>query len=164
MSFPIRWYSIFLVTLCGYLLFEQGSASIVCSREPMASSCFPYGALKSKNPKPNNVRFRDLLVTRTGAFATLKENQRFSEPDGFKSIRAVYHTAKKHRTCPVLFAGDPYGTRTHVTTVKGWCLNRLTNGPYKVAVSKLTVLIYHLFFISCLSDVDKACLHLSKNW
>ena len=25
--------------------------------------------------------------------------------------------------------GDPYGTRTHVTTVKGWCLNRLTNGP-----------------------------------
>ena len=26
--------------------------------------------------------------------------------------------------------GDPYGTRTHVTTVKGWCLNRLTNGPY----------------------------------
>ena len=30
----------------------------------------------------------------------------------------------------VFFAGDPYGTRTHVTTVKGWCLNRLTNGPY----------------------------------
>ena len=29
-------------------------------------------------------------------------------------------------------AGDPYGTRTHVTTVKGWCLNRLTNGPYLV--------------------------------
>ena len=27
------------------------------------------------------------------------------------------------------FTGDPYGTRTHVTTVKGWCLNRLTNGP-----------------------------------
>lgn len=25
--------------------------------------------------------------------------------------------------------GDPYGTRTHDTTVKGWCLNRLTNGP-----------------------------------
>lgn len=29
--------------------------------------------------------------------------------------------------------GDPYGTRTHDTTVKGWCLNRLTKGPvYKV--------------------------------
>ena len=25
--------------------------------------------------------------------------------------------------------GDPYGNRTHVTTVKGWCLCRLTNGP-----------------------------------
>ena len=28
------------------------------------------------------------------------------------------------------FIGDPYGNRTHVTAVKGRCLNRLTNGPY----------------------------------
>ena len=28
-----------------------------------------------------------------------------------------------------LFSGDPYGTRTHVTAVKGRCLNHLTNGP-----------------------------------
>ena len=27
------------------------------------------------------------------------------------------------------FFGDPYGTRTHVTAVKGRCLNLLTNGP-----------------------------------
>ena len=27
------------------------------------------------------------------------------------------------------FFGDPYGNRTHVTAVKGRCLNRLTNGP-----------------------------------
>ena len=27
------------------------------------------------------------------------------------------------------FDGDPYGTRTHVTAVKGRCLNHLTNGP-----------------------------------
>ncbi len=27
------------------------------------------------------------------------------------------------------FLGDPYGNRTHVTAVKGPCLNRLTNGP-----------------------------------
>ena len=26
--------------------------------------------------------------------------------------------------------GDPYGNRTHVTAVKGRCLNRLTNGPH----------------------------------
>ena len=29
------------------------------------------------------------------------------------------------------FFGDPYGTRTHVTAVKGRCLNHLTNGPYE---------------------------------
>lgn len=27
------------------------------------------------------------------------------------------------------FLYDPYGNRTHVTAVKGPCLNRLTNGP-----------------------------------
>ena len=26
-------------------------------------------------------------------------------------------------------SGDPYGIRTHVTAVKGRCLNRLTKGP-----------------------------------
>ena len=31
------------------------------------------------------------------------------------------------------FHGDPYGNRTHVTAVKGPCLNRLTNGPMMVA-------------------------------
>ena len=30
-----------------------------------------------------------------------------------------------------LLFGDPYGNRTHVTAVKGRCLNRLTNGPYE---------------------------------
>lgn len=28
--------------------------------------------------------------------------------------------------------GDPDGNRTHDTTVKGWCLNRLTTGPFKL--------------------------------
>ena len=51
----------------------------------------------------------------------------FSEPYGFVRRK---HTAKRIGVLPILFAGDPYGTRTHVTTVKGWCLNRLTNGPY----------------------------------
>ena len=40
-------------------------------------------------------------------------------------------TAKRkipHRMVCVFF-GDPYGNRTHVTAVKGRCLNRLTNGP-----------------------------------
>ena len=38
---------------------------------------------------------------------------------------------KKIRTLSHSDCGDPYGNRTHVTAVKGRCLNRLTNGPYK---------------------------------
>src|SRR3954462_4415636 len=37
----------------------------------------------------------------------------------------------------ILLNGDPYGNRTHVTAVKGRCLNRLTNGPNKIFSSKL---------------------------
>ena len=83
-------------------------------------------------------------VTRTGSFAfssaIAEENKgshqflnwwqqpatgrlRFdlSIPDGHKKIQT-------HRSVSVFF-GDPYGNRTHVTAVKGRCLNRLTNGP-----------------------------------
>ncbi len=35
----------------------------------------------------------------------------------------------KHLEMLVVLCGDPYGTRTHVTAVKGRCLNHLTNGP-----------------------------------
>ena len=42
-------------------------------------------------------------------------------------------SSKKSLFCQVdkrdFFRGDPYGTRTHVTAVKGRCLNLLTNGP-----------------------------------
>ena len=42
------------------------------------------------------------------------------------------------------FFHDPYGNRTHVTAVKGPCLNRLTNGPYKYRASlKPPTLIIH---------------------
>lgn len=34
-------------------------------------------------------------------------------------------------------SGDPYGSRTHDSTVKGWRLSRLTNGPQKVAAAGL---------------------------
>ena len=53
----------------------------------------------------------------------------------FTSLRSAglfnSRTGKKiqtHRSVSVFF-GDPYGNRTHVTAVKGRCLNRLTNGP-----------------------------------
>ena len=37
----------------------------------------------------------------------------------------------------LLCFGDPYGTRTQVTAVKGRCLNHLTNGPKKGAARTL---------------------------
>ncbi len=82
------------------------------------------------------------FVTRTGAcrFSRARtlgkekslayKRSHFSEPYGFVAFPVRCHTQrKKTGLYPVFFVGDPYGTRTHVTTVKGWCLNRLTNGP-----------------------------------
>ena len=52
-------------------------------------------------------------VTRTGAFAPLKEKHSRIDarvfPNPMGSIQSVrcHHTAKKHRTIPVLFAGEP---------------------------------------------------------
>ena len=45
-------------------------------------------------------------------------------------IRSGLPAVKKEAILPDgFFFGDPYGNRTHVTAVKGRCLNRLTNGP-----------------------------------
>ena len=65
----------------GYLRYSASgdlSESVVenkvfSSREQMGASYFPYGEHTAK-------------MTRTGAFAALKENQRFSEPDWFFTI------------------------------------------------------------------------------
>ena len=53
---------------------------------------------------------------------------------GKQALCAETHTSfEKDHICPKdkcgLCRGDPYGTRTHVTAVKGRCLNHLTNGP-----------------------------------
>ena len=47
-------------------------------------------------------------------------------------VRCVIEISKKKSTNKswCFPFGDPYGNRTHVTTVKGWCLNRLTKGPW----------------------------------
>ena len=46
----------------------------------------------------------------------------------FVSERTDQQNEKAHRMVCFRF-GDPYGNRTHVTAVKGRCLNLLTNGP-----------------------------------
>ena len=41
----------------------------------------------------------------------------------------IYRAKKTTGEHLSFFIGDPNGIRTHDTTVKGWCLNRLTMGP-----------------------------------
>ena len=50
-----------------------------------------------------------------------------------RSLRAPREICKRNQPTfgGLIPFGDPYGTRTHVTAVKGRCLNHLTNGPYK---------------------------------
>ena len=48
----------------------------------------------------------------------------------------AYTAKQKPRSMNEVF-GDPYGTRTHVTAVKGRCLNHLTNGPKMVETARL---------------------------
>ena len=66
----------------------------------------------------------------------------------------------------VLFLfGDPYGNRTHVTAVKGRCLNRLTNGPGSGNLIRtddipgMNRLLYQLSYAAkwpcCISDLPK---------
>ena len=47
----------------------------------------------------------------------------------FTAFRFPYTKRKNHSKWSGFSFGDPYGNRTHVTAVKGRCLNRLTNGP-----------------------------------
>ena len=68
------------------------------------------------------------------------------EPMGSSQSVRCHPTAKKHTIQGVLFAGDPYGTRTHVTTVKGWCLNRLTNGPYIKRKFRIVIMVAAMRF------------------
>ena len=42
---------------------------------------------------------------------------------------------KKALQMQCFFHGDPYGNRTHVSTLRGWRLSRLTNGPFRKTVS-----------------------------
>ena len=41
----------------------------------------------------------------------------------------LFVTTKKRNPMDSFFCGDSKGNRTPVTTVKGWCLNRLTMEP-----------------------------------
>ena len=73
-------------------------------------------------------------------------------------------------------AGDPYGTRTHVTAVKGRCLNHLTNGPGSGNLTRtddntgmnrvLYQLSYAAIFLLCLTarDIISAKMRFVNNF
>ena len=68
---------------------------------------------------------------------TLEEIENSDISSGFKAQKN-----KPEQECSDLFkSGDPYGTRTHDTAVKGRCLNRLTKGPYFIFFCKTLRLI-----------------------
>ena len=68
--------------------------------------------------------------------------------------------------CP-LFFGDPYGNRTHVTAVKGRCLNRLTNGPGSGNLIRtddipgMTRLLYQLSYAAMGGHTDSGFAEIS---
>ena len=82
------------------------------------------------------------MVTRTGSFAfslcenygSARSSPRRQHATGvlhfnFSIPVLRYKIKNRHPFGCLFFHGDPYGNRTHVTAVKGRCLNRLTNGP-----------------------------------
>ena len=84
-----------------------------------------------------------------------------SNPMG--SVRYTNHKKEAIRMDGFFF-GDPYGNRTHVTAVKGRCLNRLTNGPGSGNLTRtddtpgmnrmLYQLSYAAIFLLCLTARD----------
>ena len=66
-----------------------------------------------------------------------------------------------------IFHGDPYGNRTHVTAVKGRCLNRLTNGPGSGNLIRtddipgMNRLLYQLSYAAMCGQVDSGTAEIS---
>ena len=73
------------------------------------------------------------ISRRLNACASLCEDDILSM--GFQTAQITKKTISKPCS-DIVFFGDPYGNRTHVTAVKGPCLNRLTNGPYSQNADK----------------------------
>ncbi len=65
----------------------------------------------------------------------------------------------------ILYFGDPYGNRTHDSTLRGWRLSRLTNGPYKLKCLLFLLFTFStLLFISFLFDFVKTNFTLFLNF
>ena len=94
-------------------------------------------ALMKKDP-PNIPAITPIQTKKAAAWLSLKpcggQNKRYSvniSDMGKVNPNPVEYISGFGLVCN----GDPYGNRTHVTAVKGPCLNLLTNGPYEYKVS-----------------------------
>ena len=114
---------------------------------PYNSLCelMPYTSpsVLNKNNLNRKNRFRLFLVTRTGIILACEvshgetaslwpRTRRLRRRVRFRAWSYQEKREAGQMSC-FSFSGDPYGNRTHVTAVKGPCLNRLTNGPSLVA-------------------------------
>ena len=84
------------------------------------------------------------------------------------AFRFPYGNKKSHTIGVGFFIGDPYGNRTHVTAVKGRCLNRLTNGPGSGDLIRtgdipgMNRLLYQLSYAAIFRECRNSFLIISK--
>ena len=73
---------------------------------------------------------RPLISYPIGGFLSISSAEPLLNSRDYRGV-FVDTKNKPEQECSDLFAfGDSKGNRTPVTTVKGWCLNRLTMEPY----------------------------------
>ena len=108
-----------------------------------ASACSPYGADERTPTRAALVLWRGtvgespFVIKKSERMLALwcgrKDSNLHAEAQEPKSCVSASSTTSayitKGRSSDLPFCGDPTGTRTRVTAVKGRCLNRLTMGP-----------------------------------
>ena len=146
-----------IIRMSGFLCYLKAAIlhTAAMLAHGIAGRSNPMGSVRHTNhlkKKPSEWMV-SFLVTRTGILRRLRrlrvasafvltagQNQRHCIPlpclrmelpgDRTQWVRSDIRITKKETIrMDGFFFGDPYGNRTHITAVKGRCLNLLTNGP-----------------------------------
>ena len=146
-----------IIRMSGFLCYLKAAIlhTAAMLAHGIAGRSNPMGSVRHTNhqkKKPSGWMV-SFLVTRTGILRRLRrlrvasafvltagQNQRHCIPlpclrmelpgDRTQWVRSDIRITKKETIrMDGFFFGDPYGNRTHITAVKGRCLNLLTNGP-----------------------------------
>ena len=98
-----------------------------CSHQPPGHISFrPCGNLPRPKNSPRGCFYPAVRWTRGPGFSIPARVTFYAR----HLLKSTYKEKSTTSNEVVLF-GDPCGNRTHVNGVRGRCLNRLTNGPYK---------------------------------